>query len=804
MKAKHPRNDNIQGSTLSKRLTLLLGSIAVAAAVGHSHAQVQLSDDFEDYANQAAFDAAWSTANTTLALTTTNRSTPSGTNSLFQGTAAASSYRAFTNSITSSKLYYRAYFYDAGGSRSTCRVEGYTGGVYAANVTQMLAIGRYNNITGSKYYGRQVYGGTATGEGATAAVSSWFQLGGAANTSVGWHKAEIVGGLDPSGTATIRFRYYIDGALGGCSYQSSDREFNFGVLGSGLTLTGTGQWFDSMVAEALQMVPEITAQPVAQTVDELQPVTFTTVATNSVLTNTYALNTLRYQWQFNDVDITNATTSTYSIATAHQATDQGNYRCVVTDAYGSQRTASDEAYLSVNPIQAPVIDTAPVGAIINPGGEVTFTITAHGELPLYYTWRLYGTNVAFTGTDNTFTITGLTANNSGPYTCVVTNNAGAATSAPPAILTVNLPPSLTSATNQSVIVNTRVSIRMRATDDLSSESTLFQDFEAYGNGTHVMFCQPGFSGTTGANIDTSQANFSYVTNGIPDGHGSARVLNSRWTWTNSPTGSLRLTTASSGGGVAIAGSPIISYTNRLRFDAYCDRDLQVGLGVRDTSPTGPIGSTDTTTAGNLEWIGVGSSIPSRIVSANTWTALDFDPLTDPVQSAYGVGNGILDSTTGKGQMEHLYLLPADSQPNAYTLYLDNFVVVGYRPITFTLDSGPVGAAIDQYTGVITWAPTTLGPSDFTVTATDYLGLTDTKTFTVTAIVPLNPVTITSINATGLQYMAGAGSQFVLVESASANALLSTWTRVATNTVTPGTFTISTGTGAQKFYRIKSE
>ena len=70
--------------------------------------------------------------------------------------------------------------------------------------------------------------------------------------------------------------------------------------------------------------------------------------------------------------------------------------------------------------------------------------------------------------------------------------------------------------------------------------------------------------------------------------------------------------------------------------------------------------------------------------------------------------------------------------------------------------------------------------------------------------PLNPVTIASINATSLQYTAGAGSQFVLVESASANALLSTWTRVATNTVTPGSFTISTGTGAQKFYRIKSE
>ena len=111
MKANCPPNHLLNRSTLSKaRLTLLLGAIAAATAIGNGHAQVQFSDNFEDYANQAAFNAAWSTANTTLTLTTTNRSTPNGANSIFQGTAAASSYRTFTNSITSSKLYYRAYF----------------------------------------------------------------------------------------------------------------------------------------------------------------------------------------------------------------------------------------------------------------------------------------------------------------------------------------------------------------------------------------------------------------------------------------------------------------------------------------------------------------------------------------------------------------------------------------------------------------------------------------------------------------------------------------------------------------------
>jgi hypothetical protein len=356
-----------------------------------------------------------------------------------------------------------------------------------------------------------------------------------------------------------------------------------------------------------------------------------------------------------------------------------------------------------------------------------------------------------------------------------------------------------------VAVNTKVSIRMRATDDLSFESIPFQDFETYGNGSHVMFCQPSFSGTTGANIDSSQANFTYVTNGFPAGHGGAHALTACWTWTNTPPGSLRLTTASTGGGVSLGGSPIISFTNRLRFDIYCDRDLQVGLGVRETSPTGAIGTTDpsATTGTTMEWVGVTSSTPSRTAYANTWTTLEFDPLTDPIQSAYGSGNGVLSSTTGKGALEHLYLLPVDNAPNPYVLYLDNFVAVAYHPITFSLESGPSGAAIDEYSGVITWAPTALGDSGFTVIATDYLGLTTTNTFTVSVINPAVSVTISNIIGTTLTYGGGSGGKFVLLKSSAANAPLSGWTRVATNTVTPSTFIITTGS-AQEFYSIKSE
>ncbi len=72
------------------------------------------------------------------------------------------------------------------------------------------------------------------------------------------------------------------------------------------------------------------------------------------------------------------------------------------------------------------------------------------------------------------------------------------------------------------------------------------------------------------------------------------------------------------------------------------------------------------------------------------------------------------------------------------------------------------------------------------------------------VVGASPTTISQIIGTTLTY-GGGGSQFVLLKSASAVAPLSSWTRVATNAVTPGSFTIpAVGTGTPVFYRIKSE
>jgi len=76
----------------------------------------------------------------------------------------------------------------------------------------------------------------------------------------------------------------------------------------------------------------------------------------------------------------------------------------------------------------------------------------------------------------------------------------------------------------------------------------------------------------------------------------------------------------------------------------------------------------------------------------------------------------------------------------------------------------------------------------------------------TGTVSVTAVTITNITATAISYTGGAGAQFVLMKT---NLLIGPimshdgWQRVDTNTVTPGSFPITT-TGNAAFYYIKSE
>ena len=174
--------------------------------------------------------------------------------------------------------------------------------------------------------------------------------------------------------------------------------------------------------------PTITNQPQSQTVNQGTSANFSVSASG---TTPFA-----YQWLFNGTNIAAATASSYTRTNA-QPSDGGNYSVTVSNAAGSVTSAP--AMLTVNPVPTPpAISGQPQNQIVSQSSNATFTVIATGSTPLYYQWLFNSTNVAG-ATGSSYTITNAQPPNGGPYSVIVTNTYGMATSSV-ATLTVILPP----------------------------------------------------------------------------------------------------------------------------------------------------------------------------------------------------------------------------------------------------------------------------------------------------------------------------------------------------------------------------
>lgn len=92
--------------------------------------------------------------------------------------------------------------------------------------------------------------------------------------------------------------------------------------------------------------PSITSHPSNLTVMQGQSATFNVSATGSI--------PLSYQWQRNQVNISGANSSSYTIASATMANDGAKFRCVVSNSFGAAN--SNEAVLTVQP-PPPILQT---------------------------------------------------------------------------------------------------------------------------------------------------------------------------------------------------------------------------------------------------------------------------------------------------------------------------------------------------------------------------------------------------------------------------------------------------------------
>jgi hypothetical protein len=191
--------------------------------------------------------------------------------------------------------------------------------------------------------------------------------------------------------------------------------------------------------------PAIVAAPSNSTNNTGTTATFTVSASGTA--------PFSYQWNRNGSPLSNggnvsgATSTTLTLATVSQddATN-GSYTVVISNSFGSITSAPVTLVVS----DPPTISIEPASAAKFVGSAASFSVTATGTAPLSYQWQKNnsplsnGGNVAG-ATTSALALSALAAGDAASYTVIVTNIAGSITSAPPAILTVLAPPSISSA-----------------------------------------------------------------------------------------------------------------------------------------------------------------------------------------------------------------------------------------------------------------------------------------------------------------------------------------------------------------------
>ena len=131
--------------------------------------------------------------------------------------------------------------------------------------------------------------------------------------------------------------------------------------------------------------PIVTQHPSDQTVSPGQPATFSVQASGA--------SSLTYQWQRNGVNVAGATASSYTLASTTSADNGAQFRCVVSNAFGS--ATSNNATLTVSGSGHPTATiTSPTQGTLYTGGmNVTYAGTASdaedGALPpSAFTWQV--------------------------------------------------------------------------------------------------------------------------------------------------------------------------------------------------------------------------------------------------------------------------------------------------------------------------------------------------------------------------------------------------------------------------------
>lgn len=231
-----------------------------------------------------------------------------------------------------------------------------------------------------------------------------------------------------TGAGSLGYQWRKDGNNIVGAYGSSFTINNISAADAGsydVVVTGScNQDTSAAAALILSNITTVTTQPVAQVVCAGSNVTFTAAGSGS--------GTLSYQWRKSGVNISGATSSTYTI-TGVTTSNTGIYDVVITGDCGSATSAV--AGLTVNP--GTTITAQPVAQSVCIGSSVTLSVDAIGTGTLSYQWRKAGVDISG-ATSSSYTINAVTAADIADYDVIITGGCNAVTSAT-AALTISSP-----------------------------------------------------------------------------------------------------------------------------------------------------------------------------------------------------------------------------------------------------------------------------------------------------------------------------------------------------------------------------
>jgi hypothetical protein len=257
--------------------------LALATLSNVSYAAVLLSDNFDGYADQAAFEAAWTPIGTvtpfSATLATDQASSPLKSIRV-DGTATSGqqrNQRSFTESgivTTTTVIVFSFDFYDSNAAAAPYRQfsELRDGGGTATG--QVVAMGLNNNHlssdSGGNFYMARILGYSPStddidggpAEGGALGPGAFFKLNDFANSplrSTGWHNLMVEISTDDGQSAD--FEFYVDGILAervsNVGTAATLRSYDAIRLGSGVSNGGNAAWYDNFGVQVV--IPEPSA-----------------------------------------------------------------------------------------------------------------------------------------------------------------------------------------------------------------------------------------------------------------------------------------------------------------------------------------------------------------------------------------------------------------------------------------------------------------------------------------------------------------------------------------------------------------